>query len=60
MNKTKKKLTLSKETIRQLIPRELHEIVGGAFSCGGVSACDCSGDGETGNQGSLTCTRPQK
>lgn len=69
MHKTKKKhLTLSKETIRQLIPSELNEIGGGLrASCGGASACDCSGTTFSSSTvetvgtdgGSVFCTKPQ-
>ena len=42
----KRNLTLSKETIRQLIPSELHEVAAGGLNCGGESVGDCSGGGE--------------
>ena len=45
-----KKLLLSKETIRRLVPDEMHMVVGGLCrttreSRGTETACDCSGTG---------------
>ena len=57
MNKKSKKLTIAKESIRNLIANDLQQ-VGGGFSCGALSACDCSGPGTTNTQTDY-CTRPQ-
>ena len=44
-----KKLLLSKETIRRLVPDEMHMVVGGicrtriSRTSGAETACDCSG-----------------
>jgi hypothetical protein len=38
-----RKLRLAKETIRNLVPAELRQVGGGRISCGGATACDCSG-----------------
>lgn len=62
MNKSRKKrLALSKETIRRLVPSELHQIAAGnEFSCGGVSACDCSYEYTDTSVTSDYCTGPQR
>ena len=57
MNKKSKKLTISKESIRNLIAGDLQQ-VGGGFSCGALSACDCSTSGTT-NTETIYCTKPQ-
>jgi len=44
-NKTMK-LTLAKETLRDLVPNDLEKVAGGRISCG-VSGCDCSGGTDT-------------
>jgi hypothetical protein len=54
MNKTKKKLTLPKETIRKLIPSELHEIAGGVITCAGGTCVDVQ-EGYT-----LACSIPPR
>lgn len=47
MKKTKTlKLTLAKETLRDLVPSDLGQVAGGGISCG-VSGCDCSGGTDT-------------
>jgi len=61
-----RKLRLARESIRIMVSPELRGVAGG-FSCGRVSACDCStGDTGTtgagctlGNCGTEGCTRPQ-
>ena len=63
-NVKERKLQLAKDTIRQMLPDELHR-VGGAVSCGAGSACDCSSYGGSAwcdigtNQGSLYCSKIQ-
>lgn len=52
-----KRLVLAKESLRNLVAEDLKP-VGGGFSCGALSACDCSGAGTT-NTESVYCTRPQ-
>ena len=46
-----RKLRLAKETIRNLVPAELRQVGGGKISCGGFSACDCSGPTSGGSAG---------
>jgi hypothetical protein len=58
-NSGRKRLTLSKETIRSLVSQELQAVVGGV-SCGGFSACDCSTDPNDTSVTSDYCTRPQR
>lgn len=52
-----KRLALAKESLRKLVAEDIKQ-VGGGFSCGALSACDCSGGGTTNGQ-SIYCTRPQ-
>ena len=48
MQKTdKRKLRLSKDTIRSLVPDDLKLVGGGKRSCG-ATGCDCSGSGGPG------------
>jgi hypothetical protein len=54
----RKRLSLSKETIRSLVSQELQGVVGGV-SCGGVSACDCSSVATDTSVQSSYCTKPQ-
>jgi hypothetical protein len=54
----KKRLSLSKETIRSLVSQELQGVVGGV-SCGGLSACGCSSVPTDTSVTSDYCTRPQ-
>ena len=58
MRKQTKRLTLNRETIRQMLPQELTEIVGGGVSCGAATACDCSTN-TTGTTGTEGCTKIQ-
>jgi len=41
---TERKLRLSKDTLRSLVPTELQQVGGGRRSCG-ATGCDCSGGG---------------
>lgn len=41
-----RKLRLSKDTLRSLVPSELQQVAGGRISCG-ETGCDCSGGGDT-------------
>ena len=41
-----RKLRLSKDTLRSLVPSELQQVGGGRISCG-ATGCDCSGGGDT-------------
>lgn len=41
-----RKLRLSKDTLRSLVPTELQQVAGGRISCG-ATGCDCSGGGDT-------------
>jgi hypothetical protein len=62
MQKTERRLRLAKETIRSLVPDELRQVGGGGrMSCGGGTACDCSGPIGSGSSSSsawesLNCT----
>lgn len=57
--KSQRKLSLSRETIRNLVPEELHQVAGG-ISCGPLSACDCSTDPGDTSVTSAYCTKPQR
>lgn len=59
MKKPARRLSLAKDTIRQLIPVDLANVAGGGISCGANSACDCSSSAGTSNNGSLYCTKIQ-
>jgi hypothetical protein len=59
MKKHATRLSLAKESIRQLVPDDLGRIGGAGISCGANSACDCSSSATTGNNGSLYCTKIQ-
>lgn len=68
--KKKRKLQLSRETLRNLVPNHLQNVGGGGagLTCGGDSACDCSGgqgsdflcNTTTGNDGTHFCTLDQR
>jgi hypothetical protein len=56
------KLVLAKETIRDLLSKELRNVVGGGVSCGPNSACDCSttgGPASLCNCDTTSCTASQ-
>ena len=54
---TTKRLSLNRDTIRQMVPAELEQILGGGISCGAQTACDCSSTGQT--TGTEFCTKIQ-
>jgi hypothetical protein len=64
--RNKSRLVLSRETLHEMLSEELQEIAAGGNSCGGASACDCSGQAPGSisnavctNQGTRICTLMQ-